>query len=183
MEDGSGDNKSYDLMLTWEVKREELRPIDAFSGTVTAFSTKGETDAISREKRQDIVDRDYHFVVDGSTTEYTVVDIMLSQEYTVRVCSRNKQGFNCSTPLVLDLDTLLPRVEVGTAEARTDEREKDNAGVIAGVAIAVVIVVLLTIIVLIIACICFCCYLPPTHWISYHPGCKGVFCEGLLCSM
>lgn len=163
LEEDSGGNKTYDLMFTWEIKREDLKPIDSFFGAITASTIQRETGVIAREQREDNTDLTYNFVVDGSTTEYTVVDVIYTEEYTVQVCSRNRQGFNCSTRVAFDRETLLASI------GRSESHDNDD-GVAVGIAIAVVIAVLFVIIILIIACFCFIC----THWTSYHPEGKGV---------
>lgn len=173
-----GDEK-YNLTFAWSAKVEELRPIDSFTGTVTAVNVlekeegeqKRESEGEERRRRRATDDEVvsltplYSFQVATDTTEHTVVDVQLAEEYRVQVCSNNKLGFNCSAPETLSSGFLKGGV---TTEEGDDELAP-------GLIVAIVILLLL-----VLLCCCFfccglffflCCYREDEK--AYYPEEKG----------
>ena len=148
----------YNLTFAWSAKVEVLRPIDSFTGTVTARNllekeegerkreSAGEERRRERETEEDEVVSQtppYSFQVDSNTTEHTVVAVRLAEEYVVQVCSNNKLGFNCSAPVTHSSGFLRGGVTV-------DEESDELAP---GVIVAIVILLLL-----VLCCCCFFCF-------------------------
>lgn len=170
----SGDDKSYNLSFSWETKPEELRPITSFSGTVT-LSSPAEKDDENTEQDNIISQPStvYTFTVDGNTTQHTIVDIPLAEEYTVEVCSHNRFGVNCSDPATYpDSDT-----SPGPNRVKNVDDDDDDDGLPAG---AIAAIVLLVIAVLLCCCVLIwclllfiCCYCD--EWRSYLPEKRGMY--------
>lgn len=169
LEDSRGD-KLYNLTFSWEPRREDLRPIDSFSGTVTPQPS-------SRQADDSVVDQQpklYSFSIDNTTTKHSIIDIQLAGQYTVQVCSRNKLGFNCSVPKTYPVSVLPPSPgEVGSHEEHGDDDDGD--GLPAGVIVAIVMLVLLVLLCccLFLICLFFCICWCSDEWRNYHPEKKG----------
>lgn len=168
----------YNLTFAWSAKVEDLRPIDFFTGTVTAVNvlekeegeqkreSEGEEGRRRRATDDEVVSLTplYSFQVSNGTTEHTVVDVQRAEEYRVQVCSNNKLGFNCSAP-----ETLVSGLQKGIT---SEEGDDDLAP---GVIVAIVILLLL-----VLLCCCFfccglffflCCYREDEK--AYYPEEKG----------
>lgn len=171
----SSDDKSYNLSFSWETKPEELRPITSFSVTVT-LSSPAEKDDENTEQDNIISQPStvYMFTVDGNTTQHTIVDIPLAEEYTVEVCSHNRFGVNCSDPATYPGNATSP----GPSRVKNVDDDDDDDGLPAG---AIAAIVLLVIAVLFCCCVLiwclllfFCCYCDEL-WRSYHPEKRGMY--------
>ena len=163
VETGSaGVNKSYNLTIFWEANEEELRPIHTFTGTVSLQQLVSSSD--------DGGAGPYSFSVDSNTTSYSVGDVAVAREYTVRVCSQNDHGINCSDPTSYLPFTLEP-----------DEVEREKEGLPAGVIVSIVLLVVIVLVSCCLCCLCLClCCFCPSLWRSYHPSRTG---QPILCSL
>ena len=155
-----GGNKSYDLTLSWKATATDLRPIDSFFITIIAGGRQ-------TEENGNIVNRPpktYDSSVDGNTTQYTVIDILLADEYIVQVCSQNRQGMNCSASMTYTP----PTSGLGMPEDR--DRDELPAGAILAIVFLVLFVLCFGCCFLLLFCF-ICCW--PDEWRSYHPKKKG----------
>ena len=159
--------KSYNLTFLWEVTADELRPVDFFTGTVTLHGVKetNSTGGSDGKPKRGRLSKSYNFTVDdGNTTEFSLVDVELAEEYTVTVCSWNSRGSNCSIPGSHSL---------GLGEVRDDD---DDDGLPAGVIVSIVLLVLSILICCCLCCLCFClCCCKISDWINYHPEKRGTY--------
>ena len=115
-------NDEKDLRIEWTVKRDVLRPIESFYISLSAAD---------KTRRQ--------VETDGSNfttqeTYYIIPNIDQGKQFTLQVCSQNEFGFNCSTPIPLDLIT--------TITVPTEPLEQQPTGLAPGI-IAVIVILLL----------------------------------------
>lgn len=170
----SSDDKRYNLSVSWETKPEELRPITSFSGTVTLINPAEKVDVNTEQDNIISPPTVYTFTVDGNTTQYTVIDVPLAEEYTVEVCSHNRFGENCSDPATYPRNAIL----IAPNRVGTDDDDGLPAGAIAAIVLLVIAVLLCCCVLIWCLLLFFFCYCD--DWRSYHPEKRGMYKDDFL---
>ena len=140
------------LEIEWSSESTPIRPIDGYK-IIVNISSEDSTDQETQE-----------FTVDGpDNKQYTLGNVDPDKVYTVVVCSRNKFGTTCSSPVT--------HAPVPTTAPLSDPPPKFAPGLIA--LIVVICLLLLLVCCLLLLCI-LCCIISREREKRYFPAREGV---------
>ena len=146
-------NDDKDLLITWDIEEDELRPVDDFLGTVK------ETEAPN--KRRQIGES---ITFESGDREETVQGIDAQKQYEIVICARNEFGLNCSDPVFF-----VPPI---TGEPLLPE---ESGGLSTGVIIAIVIILVLLLLCCLLLLLFLLFYCRKERSRKYFPEKNGKF--------
>ena len=154
-----------DLLITWDIEEDELRPVDNYTGTVTL------TEKVNERRRQTVNIAREPIVFESEDKEERIQGIDADKIYEIQICARNRFGSNCSEPFTFP--AILPTRRLPTRPEPILPEE--SGGLATGAIIAIVVVLLLLFLCCLLLLLFLLCFCQRERSKKYYPQKNGKF--------